>query len=102
MVEGCRSPREVYHVVGRCLGVCPRGSLFHQSLLFPKLCNTIELVREVAAHGRLPLCQQGKLRTTHPRDTADDASHPTHSASGGLQVVYRVATLGLSPCERPW
>ena len=96
VVEGRRRTREICHVVGGCIGVCPRGSVFHQPVLLPELRHPVELARKITPHRRLSLREQGELWPTHTRNSIDHAIDPTHPASGGLQVVCGMATLGLS------
>ena len=91
VVEGFRRTREICHVVGGCIGVCPRGSVFHQPVLLPELRNTLELARKITPHRRLSLREQGELWPTHTRNSIDHAIDPAHTASGGLQVVCGMA-----------
>ena len=79
VVEGCRRTSEVRNVVGGCLGVCSRGSVFHQPVLLPELRHTVEFARKIPAHR---LCEQGKLRTTHTRNTVDHALDAAYPARG--------------------
>ena len=41
VVEGCRSTRKIRYELGRCIGICTRCGVFHQSILLPKLCHSI-------------------------------------------------------------
>ena len=95
VVERGRRSRTLRHVVGRCPRLCPRRRLFHQSLFLPELRHPLQLLGEITAHGRLPLRQQGELRTAHPADTPHHALDPAYTAHRQLQVVYRVAPVGL-------
>ena len=46
--------------------VMSRCRLLHQPVLLPELRHTLLVVREVAAHGRLPLRLEGELRPAYP------------------------------------
>ena len=49
------------------------ADLFHQPLLLPELRYSVFLSRKKSPHGRLSLREQGKLRTSHPSDSAHHA-----------------------------
>ena len=90
----------VHNVVGRRDSVCPRGRIFHQPVLLPELCHTVELARKVAPYRRLSLRQQGQLRPEGAAYAAYHAAHAAYPASAPMQVVYRVAAMGVPPRER--
>ena len=50
---------------------------------------------------RLPLREQGKLWSAHTADAPHHAAHTAHAARVRLQVVHRMAAVGLSPRKRP-
>ena len=53
----------------------------HQPVLLPELRDPIEFFGEVAADGRLPLRIEGKLWSSHPRNTTDDAVDAAYASS---------------------
>ena len=95
MVEGCRRPREVCYVVGGRIGICLGGCVFHQSLLFPELCHSLQFAGEIITHWRLPLREQDELWTTHSANTAHHAADTTHHAGFQHKELCRMASLGL-------
>ena len=100
MVERRRRPHTIHHVVGRCTRLRARRRLFHQPLFLPELRHTVKLVREITPHGRLPLRVESELRTAHSADTTHHATHTAHSAHLRMQVVHRMAAMGLQTRER--
>ena len=46
------------------------------------------------------LCVEGPIRPAHTADTAHDATHTAYPPRARMQVIHRVATVGLPPCER--
>ena len=99
VVERRRRPHALPDVVGRCTRVRPRRRLFHQPILLPELRHPLVVAGKIAAHGRLSLRVESQLRTAHPANAADNAAHATHAAAHRHEIVYFLATLGLSPCE---
>ena len=82
MVEGCRRTGEICNVVGVCIGVPTRGSVVQQPVLLPELRHTLELAREIPAHRRLSLREQGELRSAYSRNSTPNAFDPAHITRG--------------------
>src|SRR5574344_2006272 len=99
VVEGCRKACKIHYELGGCHRLRAGCRLFCQSVLLSELCDSVFLIGKVPAYGRLSLCEQDELRTSYPADTPHHAAYTAHAAAGGLQIVYRMAALGLSARE---
>lgn len=100
MVERSRKSRDAHgDELGGCHRVCFSGCVFRQYLFFPKLYDSIVFARKVAFGGRLLVREQDELRTAQAADAFVHAAYAAHDASCGLQVVYRMAAVGLRACS---
>ena len=88
--ERCRARR---HELGGRHRVRPGSRLLRQHLPLPELSDTVVVAGEITARGRLPLREQGELRTARAQHAALHAAGPAHTARVQLQVVHRVAAV---------
>src|SRR5258708_15973155 len=84
----------------RCRGFCSGGRDADPNLRFRRLCDPHALDGEDVARERLPFCQQIRLWSAYPDDTAVDPLCPQYPAPREPQVICGMDRAALCPLVR--